>query len=343
MTQAIELLRRMLEIESVSGEEAALSAYLARTLAGWGFRVRVDAVGNFIGEIDRGPGPTVMLLGHLDTVAGAVDMHLEGDRLYGRGAVDAKGPLAAMICAAATTSAAGRVVVVGAVQEETPGSLGAMEIRRTYPPPDALVVGEPSGWSNVVLGFRGKLDLSYEVSCPAGHPTSPTPKASELAVRAWTTLTELLGPHATHRAFNQPGATLVAIDADQVRARACLSVRTPPGFDAQALVDGLRAALPLGTLAVVNAVAACRTGRRNPVVRALSTAIRAQGGEPGLRVKTGTSDMNTLAEVWHIPMATYGPGDSTLDHTDDEHIVIPDYLRGIAVLTEAIDSIAENA
>jgi LysW-gamma-L-lysine carboxypeptidase len=330
----------MLSIASPSGAEADLAGHLVRAMTAWGFQARIDAVGNVIGEIDRGPGPTVLLLGHLDTVSGDVEIRIDGDRLYGRGAVDAKGPLAAMICAAATTAGPGRVVVVGAVQEETPGSLGAMEIRRTHSCPDALVIGEPSGWANIVLGYRGKLDLSYEVACPAAHPTSPSPKASELAARAWTVLTDLLGPHATHRSFDEPGATLVRIAGDLLQARAELSVRTPPGYDTERLVDELRAGLPIGTLAVTNAVAACRTGRRDLVVRALSRAIRSQGAEPGMRVKTGTSDMNTLAEVWQIPMATYGPGDSTLDHTDDEHILIPDYVRGIAVLADALTGIA---
>jgi LysW-gamma-L-lysine carboxypeptidase len=50
--------------------------------------------------------------------------------------------------------------------------------------------------------------------------------------------------------------------------------------------------------------------------------------------------MNTLAEVWDIPMATYGPGDSSLDHADDEHIMLSDYLRGIDVLTTALSELA---
>jgi LysW-gamma-L-lysine carboxypeptidase len=46
--------------------------------------------------------------------------------------------------------------------------------------------------------------------------------------------------------------------------------------------------------------------------------------------------MNTLAEVWRVPMATYGPGDSRLDHGDDEHIVLADYFRAIDVLCLAL-------
>ena len=49
--------------------------------------------------------------------------------------------------------------------------------------------------------------------------------------------------------------------------------------------------------------------------------------------------MNTVGEVWEVPMAAYGPGDSRLDHADDEHILIDEYLRGIAVLTAALDEL----
>jgi LysW-gamma-L-lysine carboxypeptidase len=50
--------------------------------------------------------------------------------------------------------------------------------------------------------------------------------------------------------------------------------------------------------------------------------------------------MNTVAEQWRVPMAAYGPGDSALDHAEEEHIEIDEYLRAIAVLTAALDELA---
>ena len=135
------------------------------------------------------------------------------------------------------------------------------------------------------------------------------------------------------------GALAQAIGRSRGR-RADLSVRTPPGFDVDALVRDLRDRLPAGDIEVLNSVAACRAGRSTPVVRALMSGIRRLHGQPRLLVKTATSDMNTLAEVWDVPMATYGPGDSRLDHADTEHIVLSDYLRGIDVLSIAISELA---
>jgi LysW-gamma-L-lysine carboxypeptidase len=341
-TYAAGLLRRMLEIPSSSYQERALADYLAEAMAELGFAAHVDTVGNVIGVIEHGDGPTLMLLGHLDTVTGHIPVRSEDGKLYGRGAVDAKGPLAAMVCAAAgAVDFPGRIVVIGVVEEETPGSRGAMAVRATHDRPDALIIGEPSGWSTVVLGYKGKLDLRYTVTCPATHPSNPEPKASELAVDCWNALVELLGPDASHSAFDRPGATLCELNADLTVATADLSIRIPPGFDVDGLVRALRDRLPAGDLEVLNSVTACRVGRSDPVVRALTSGVRRLHAQPRLVVKTATSDMNTLAEVWDVPMATYGPGDSRLDHSDTEHIVLSDYLRGIDVLTSAIAELAD--
>jgi LysW-gamma-L-lysine carboxypeptidase len=343
-TVALGLLHRMLTIPSPSYHESILAQAVVREMRELGFDAYVDETGNAIGQIDRGPGPSVMLLGHLDTVPGNRPVRCIEGALYGRGAVDAKGPLATMICAAAgATDFPGRITVIGVVEEETPGSRGAMAIRNSFTAPDALIVGEPSGWSTVVLGYKGKLDLRFQVRVPAMHPSSPTPKAAERAAEAWTALREALGPDATHATFDRPGPTLVSITGDLTQATLDMCVRTPIGFDTRGLVTHLREKLlptpgdgTEGEMIVLNAVAAVRVSQRDPVVRALSAGIRAAEGRPRLKIKTATSDMNTLAEAWSVPMATYGPGDSSLDHTDNEHILLSDYFRGIAVLIHAL-------
>ncbi|NJP65284.1 M20/M25/M40 family metallo-hydrolase, partial [Streptomyces spiramenti] len=180
----------------------------------------------------------------------------------------------------------------------------------------------------------------YTVTRPATHPSNPEPKASELAAACWNTLLELLGPNAGHSTFDQPGATLSRLTADLTSATADMSIRLPPDFDTRTLLQRLRTRLPAGTLDIQNNVPACRVDRTDPVVRALTTGIRQHHTQPRLKVKTATSDMNTLAEVWNIPMATYGPGDSSLDHTDHEHIVLSEYQHSIDILTQAIHQLA---
>lgn len=337
---AVQLLRQMIEIDSPSYQEAELAEFLAGALPEFGYATAVDGAGNLIAELDRGDGPTVMLLGHLDTVAGSVPVREQDGLLYGRGTVDAKTPLAAMLCAAVSSSFAGRLVVVGAVEEETPLSRGALHILETHQQPDALIIGEPSGWRTVVLGYKGKLDFWYRVSCEMTHPTNPAPKASELAAECWSLIIDLLGPEASHARFDQPGATLVSITGDLTGATAELSIRTPLGFDVEGFLTALRARVVRGEIELINHVQAVRVGRNDPVIRALASAIRQTGSAPGMKVKTATSDMNTLAERWQIPMGTYGPGDSVLDHAEDEHVVLTEYLAGIRVLSRALDELS---
>lgn len=332
----------MLAIPSLSGREEKLSAFLAEAMRGMGLAARQDEVGNVIGDVGTGDGPTIMLLSHLDTVGPVLPASRDGERLYGRGAVDAKGPLAAMICAAAARPRfPGLLRVIGAVEEERL-SRGGHHIACTLPAPDALIIGEPSGWNRVVLGYKGKIDLEYWVERPATHSTNPQHKAGEAAVAFWQGLLAALGPERDHGAFGLPAATLRSITGDLVTGRLDVDCRIPPGFDVDAFVARLRKLSVDGELKVIRAIPAARTTRSDPVARSLSAAIREHGGDPRPTLKTGTSDMNTVSERWTVPMAAYGPGNGSLDHSDDEHIEISEYLRGIDILTSALDQLPDR-
>jgi [amino group carrier protein]-lysine/ornithine hydrolase len=338
----VELLYRMVQIPSPSGNEAELAGFLAEAAARLGMRATVDGVGNVVAVTGSGRGPTVLLLSHLDTVDDPIPVRLCADRVSGRGAVDAKGPLAAMVYAAAgRPDFPGRLVVAAVVEEEVPGSSGAMHLRGTLPRPDAVLIGEPSGWSSVVLGYKGILDLRYRVRRPATHPTNPMEKATEAAAAFWADAVAAIGPDASHTAFNQPAVTLNRMAGDMAEASLQLSYRLPPGFDSAGLVERLRTLARGGDVEVCGMVPAVRTGSRDPVVRALTAGIRAAGGVPRHKLKTATSDMNIMAEAWDAPTAAYGPGDSALDHSDAEYLLIEDYLRGIRVLRRALDELAQ--
>ena len=347
---ALDLLRRMLAVPSPPYEERALAELLVEAMSGLGLHARIDAAGNAIGETGAGDGPTVYLVGHLDTAPGIVPVREDGRRLFGRGAADAKGPLAALVLAAAQArDVPGRIVVAGAVEEETQASRGAQHLVATLDPPDALVVGEPSGWSCVTLGYKGKVDVVYRISRPATHPTNPAPKATEVAAAFWSDVLSLVegwdrrgdDRRPGHAAFDRLAVTLVAMRGDLEQAELELCFRTPVGFDTDGLLSLLAELGRGGGLELVARVAATRADRRSAVVRALTGAIRRAGGEPRLKVKTATSDINVLAEHWQVPMATYGPGDSRLDHADDEHIEIDEYLNGIRVLADALHRLTE--
>src|SRR6266568_9051504 len=120
----VELVRGLVAIPSTSGREGEAVEWLVARMAERGFRASVDDAGNAVGEI--GDGSThVVLLGHIDTVPGEIAVRVEDGELVGRGAVDAKGPLAAFVAAATDPPGGVRVSVVGAAEKETPTSKGA--------------------------------------------------------------------------------------------------------------------------------------------------------------------------------------------------------------------------
>ena len=120
----VEFLKGALEIPSPSGKERLVAEYLAEGMQKLGLKGFVDEADNARGQVGEGP-VQVVLLGHIDTVPGQIPVRLEGGRLFGRGAVDAKGPFVAMIFAAAGLSEEARkrltVHLVGATEEEARG------------------------------------------------------------------------------------------------------------------------------------------------------------------------------------------------------------------------------
>ena len=179
----LALLRGLVEIPSVSRHEGDAVEWLVARMAERGFRASVDDAGNAVGDIGEGP-VHVVLLGHIDTVPGEIAVRIEGDELVGRGAVDAKGPLAAFVVAATEPPAEVRVTVVGAVEEESPTSRGA-RYRATLPAPSWCVIGEPSGWDAVTVAYKGRLTLEVALSREARHGASPGPTIAEEALALW--------------------------------------------------------------------------------------------------------------------------------------------------------------
>jgi LysW-gamma-L-lysine carboxypeptidase len=84
------------------------------------------------------------------------------------------------------------------------------------------------------------------------------------------------------------------------------------------------------------AVPAWNCEKNTKLVRSFLSGIRSQGREPRFVYKTGTADLNIVAPVWKCPVVVYGPGDSSLDHTPNEHISLEDYSRAVKVLSSAL-------
>jgi len=312
-----------------------------------GYRASIDEAGNAVGEIGEGPHH-VVLLGHIDTVPGTFPVRVEDGELVGRGAVDAKGPLAAFVAAASTPVPGVRVTVVGAVEEESPTSKGA-RYRATLPPPEWCVIGEPSGWDAVTVAYKGRLGLRISLARGARHGAAPGPTCTEEALALWSRVlaaSDARTPGAT--GFARLDCRLEGIqggitDGLTERAELRIGFRVPPGIATTELADEVAriAAAHDGdakvTIQPIGSEEPARTPRTTALARAFVGAIADAGGNVTFKVKSGTSDMNILAPAWGCPMVAYGPGDSRYDHTPVERLALDDYARSVTVLRGVLE------
>lgn len=409
--QTTELLRGLVAIPSLSHQEAEASAWLVQQMTALGYdRAFVDAAGNAVGEI--GPvdaAQTIVLLGHIDTVPGNIPVRIEatpaGEALYGRGSVDAKGPLATFTAAAARVGSDWahahnvRFVVVGAVEEEAASSKGARFIRDRFdgvhePLPAACIIGEPSHWTRVTLGYKGRLLVELEASQPMAHTAGPDAGVAVVAVEFWNWLSDYATTFNTGRdkAFEQfqPSLRRLATFTDeqmQDHVVASSGIRLPLDFDVERFAAELCAwarargeegekgrhgkqetfqssisNLPISqspnpiavtcsgsptsiTLRFSSYEPAWRSDRSNPLVRSFLQGLREVAPTEKLSfvLKTGTSDMNVVGPAWRCPIIAYGPGDSSLDHTPHEHVLLEDYWQAVRVLETTLHHLGEAA
>jgi len=346
MNGGLAFLESLLRIPSPSGSEDAVACYLVEQMAALGFRAHHDEVGNAVGRIGDAQAPrTVVLLGHMDTVSGHVPIRCEDGKLYGRGAVDAKGPLAAFVLAAAQAASQIedlQLVVIGAVEEEA-HSRGAHHLAETMAPPSLAIIGEPSGWQGITLGYKGTLVVEYYLARAREHAASAWAAPAQDAVAFWNQL--VAQAEAVNRGkkgrFNTLAPALRSIrsfgDGLEEGVDMTLALRLPPGCDVGDLKGRMDSWRGDAALTYPYHEPAFRTDKNNPLVRSLLRAIRAEGGKPRFKLKTGTADMNVVGPVWKCPLVAYGPGDARLDHTPDEHIEIEEFGRGVAVLRRALE------
>jgi acetylornithine deacetylase len=173
----IELTRQLIDIPSVTGDEPAVCDFLARYLEHLGYRVETQEVEKERANIiaTTGARPLVMLSTHMDTVPPHIASHEDEDYIYGRGACDAKGIIAAQLMAAEALRAAGvtEFGLLFTVDEEV-GSLGA-QIANTHKLAQVcryLINGEPTD-NRLAIGSKGSLRVIVKTTGRAAHSAYP--------------------------------------------------------------------------------------------------------------------------------------------------------------------------
>ncbi len=379
----------LVEHYSPSGGEADAVHWLIARMVELGYeRAFRDEVGNAVGVIGDGPRQ-VILLGHIDTVPGEIPVHLapsprpdgqlpsplltgegkggwggRGEVLYGRGTVDAKGPLAAFVDAVASVEPVEgwQFSVIGAVDEER-DSTGARFVVDQYRP-EFAIIGEPSRWDRITLGYKGSAWTEITVTCSVEHSAAQGQSAPEIAVEIWNRLRDWVDKFNAERerAFDQLLPTLRGFSSEtdhfQETATLQVGVRLPLNVSPEDWYEYIHQTLKVFTNQSENIkqsetfrvsvqttgfpIPAYRAEKNSPLVKAFLGAIRIAGGKPGFVVKTGTADLNIVAPKWACPAVAYGPGDSSLDHTPREHLSLAEYQHSVEVLRHVLSRLTKR-
>ncbi len=328
-----EILLKLLEAYSPTGHEDEARDVIVEICEDLGLKVEVDDVGNVLAS--KGGGGRVWLVGHYDTVPGRLPVKRSGDVIAGRGAVDAKGPLSAMIMAAYLSKSP---VTLAALVGEEGDSKGARHLLTRELPP-FVVIGEPSNTDGVIVAYRGGAHLTLRCRAEGGHSSSPGVSAVDLLIESILRMKEA----APGGRYDDPSVAITVIRGGEAhnvlpkKASAVLDLRVPPGTDLLSLIDDIVRRLPVGCeLEVGWTVPPVSVRPNDPVPRALTRSILSLGGKPRLLRKYGSSDMNILYSGVES-IAAYGPGDGKLAHTDEEFVRVEDLELAVNVYVRTVE------
>ncbi|HLA42347.1 MAG TPA: M20/M25/M40 family metallo-hydrolase, partial [Aggregatilineales bacterium] len=238
-----------------------------------------------------------------------------------------------------------RVIVVGAVEEESASSRGARYIGENYTP-DLCIIGEPSGSERITLGYKGRLLVDYLYERGMSHTAGPEPSVGAVGVTFWNEILDWVDQQnaGIEKYFDQVMPNLRSINTESDgfydRVRMTIGFRLPPQVPPEQVIAAVSSlAAPESEMRTYGAEVAYMSDKDSVLVRGMKATIRAQGKRPGLVYKTGTSDMNIVGLVWDCPIVAYGPGDSRLDHTPHEHLHLSEYEAAVKTLQMFIENL----
>ncbi len=370
--ELVGLLQKLIRIQSLSGQEKAVAGLIASAMRELGFdEVRIDDNGSVIGLV-RGarPGPMLLLDAHCDTVGvspGVSWQHepfgaeVVGNRLYGRGASDMKGALAAMIHAAAAVDRsrlAGAVAVSATVMEEVMEGVSLAAVMDALDP-DFVIIGEATDL-NLNIGGRGRAEIKLEALGKPAHSSSPHLGVNAVhrmipAIQAIEQLSlghdPLLGPSimALTDIISEPYPGNSVIPS---RCRVTYDRRLLPGETESSVLDGLRQLPELADIdvrlaqgqhatytgAMLEAVKffpAWKLPPEHSLVQKALAGLRTVGQNPQLGAYRFCTNAAYSAGRAGVPTIGFGPGTEARAHIVDEFIELEELFaaaRGYAAL-----------
>jgi putative selenium metabolism hydrolase len=368
-------LQDLVRTPSLSTREGKVAARLAEEMRRVGIAdVRTDRIGNVIGRIGRGGGKKLLYNGHMDTVdvgdraawkRDPFAAEIQDGILYGRGAADMKGGLAAMVYAAkllleANAPLKGDLYLVGVVQEEPCEGLAMKTlVEEEGLRPDWVLLGEPTNLQ-ISRGQRGRMGMQVTVQGKAAHASSPQRGENAIygAARIIFGLELLASQLAEDRLLGRGSLAVTEIEstagsrnAVPDRCRFYIDRRLTLGeTEAKALseVEGviLREELK-AQVQVTQYQATSYTGYQvsqreyfsawaldedHPLVHAaIRTVRRSLGFQPQVRQWDFSTDGAYTMGIAGIPTVGFGPGEERYAHTAEEQIRLDDVAAAARV------------
>lgn len=331
ITEPGGLLESLVAIPSVTGNEAALVDFVDRRLRSGGWTCESIPVSEGRRNLFAHRGrPGVVLSTHADTVPPFLELRRDGAALFGRGACDAKGSLAAMIHALETlpeegASAAGLLLVVG----EERGSDGALAANRRGEGVRYLVGGEPTR-NRFVAGSKGCLRVAIETQGVAAHSSLEAPGAARSAVDP---LLDVLARLRALRFADDPVFGGTAMNIGILEAGTAPNVVAEKGRAEVLFRTGLPVA---GVLEAVRAAASASGASITVPYRSEPIVFRMPRGEKG-EIVAFACDL-PLLDAWGEPILV-GPGSIEQAHAADERVDLAEVEDAARIYRELVQAL----
>jgi succinyl-diaminopimelate desuccinylase len=361
LSPAVALTRQLIgfDTRNPGGNEAECIDFLIRILKDAGFKVTTasfeDGRPSLVARWGEGKRPALCFAGHVDTVplgsapwqfdpfAGQIH---EG-RLYGRGACDMKGGVAAMVTAAcrlAPRLAHGDDLILLIVAGEETGCQGSRclaEQTERLGRAGALIVAEPSN-NYPLVGHKGALWLSARFTGRTAHGAMPE-KGDNAVYKATAAVERLkgfdfnmpahpyLGPPTLNLGYFHGGLNINSVpDAAEMG----IDIRTVPGLDHDELCERIQACLgPDAALSPIVDVSALWSDPESAWIQSVfDTVSTLQGERPEPRTVAFFTDGSPLQAAYAgIPTLVLGPGESAMAHQTDEYCLVEEIEAATAL------------
>jgi len=347
---ACELIRK--KTVNPPGNEYLIKEIIVESLRELGARIEImekeKGRPNVLGYIGEGE-PSVAIIAHMDVVpAGSgwtqdpFSPSIHEGKIYGRGALDDKGPYAAAwggIRAILKSSLPFRgSIILGAVADEERGSqMGMKFLLEKGFSPSFCIVPDGGSMDEAMVGEKGMMWIRVCASGKSAHAS--TPEKGENAIYKLTNFLFFLSRFKFkgefHPLFNEPTLNLGQIKGGQApnivpdSCEAILDVRYPLGMEEEELISQLRdLAKESGSRIEIQAISSSKPHlleERSPLV----CAFRRVGKDMGIKLKFKTMGGNTIAKNLYfkgIPSIAHSPGEEEVAHQADEYVKINNLL-----------------